>query len=165
MYCCNARRRDDSPNRISLDRHSSLTDLTQRSAYEFRFGLLAGNRSGFTLPVLIRHSVASGSRKQQSELDVSLAPGVAFAVVPPRRSPHEPPSISTDTGTFGLFLFRVPTRNTGHARSGRACHSRGGCRDTQRSASKGCRRCSRHLRGGWLLASPACPQPPTQRRD
>jgi hypothetical protein len=27
-----------------------LTDLTQRSAYEFRFGLLAGRRSGFTLP-------------------------------------------------------------------------------------------------------------------
>ena len=26
----------------------------QRSAYEFKFGLLAGNRSGFTLPVLIR---------------------------------------------------------------------------------------------------------------
>ena len=40
---------EDSPNRINLDRHSSLTDLTQRSAYEFRFGLLAGNRSGFTL--------------------------------------------------------------------------------------------------------------------
>src|SRR6267378_7501470 len=36
-----------------LDRHSSLTDLTQRSAYEFRFGFLAGNRSGFTLPVWI----------------------------------------------------------------------------------------------------------------
>src|SRR5215468_8465426 len=31
-------------------RHSSLTDLTQRSAYEFKFGLLAGKRSGFTLP-------------------------------------------------------------------------------------------------------------------
>src|SRR6266480_2033682 len=49
----NARRSDHSPNRISLDRHSSLTDFAQRSAYEFRFGLLAGNRSGFTLPVLI----------------------------------------------------------------------------------------------------------------
>src|SRR5258707_15744583 len=53
MYCCNARCSEDSPNRISLDRHSSLTDLTQRSAYAFRFGLLAGNRSGFTFPVLI----------------------------------------------------------------------------------------------------------------
>src|SRR5258706_3604063 len=37
----------------SADRHSSLTDLTQHSAYEFRFGLLAGNRSGFTFPILI----------------------------------------------------------------------------------------------------------------
>src|SRR4030088_3336996 len=53
MYWCNARRRDHSPNRISFDRHSSLTDLAQRSAYEFRFRLLAGNRSGFTLPVVI----------------------------------------------------------------------------------------------------------------
>jgi hypothetical protein len=42
MYCCNARRSDDSPTRISLDRHSSLTDLTQRSAYEFKFGLAGG---------------------------------------------------------------------------------------------------------------------------
>jgi hypothetical protein len=42
-YCCNARRNDDSLNRISLDRHSSLTDFTQRSAYEFRFRLLPGN--------------------------------------------------------------------------------------------------------------------------
>src|SRR5215469_12157575 len=33
-----------------LARHSSLTDLTQRSAYEFKFGLLAGKRIGFTLP-------------------------------------------------------------------------------------------------------------------
>ena len=41
------------PNRISLDRHTSFTDLTQRSAYEFKFGLLAGRRSGFTLPDLI----------------------------------------------------------------------------------------------------------------
>ena len=31
MYWCNARRRDHSPNRISFDRHSSLTDLAQRS--------------------------------------------------------------------------------------------------------------------------------------
>ena len=28
-------------------------DLTQRSAYEFKFGLLAGKRSGCTLPLLI----------------------------------------------------------------------------------------------------------------
>ena len=33
-YCCNARCSERSPNRISFDRHSSLTDLTQRSANE-----------------------------------------------------------------------------------------------------------------------------------
>jgi hypothetical protein len=33
-----SRRSDDSPNKIRLDRHSSLTDLTQRFACEFRFG-------------------------------------------------------------------------------------------------------------------------------
>src|SRR5260370_15649809 len=50
MYCCKARGSEDSPNRISLDRHSSLTDLTQRSANEFKFGLLAGRRIVSTLP-------------------------------------------------------------------------------------------------------------------
>jgi hypothetical protein len=45
-----ARRSDDSPTKMNFARHSSLTDLTQRSAYEFKFGLLAGKRSGFTLP-------------------------------------------------------------------------------------------------------------------
>jgi hypothetical protein len=35
---------------MSFARHSSLTDLIQHSAYEFKFGLLAGKRSGFTLP-------------------------------------------------------------------------------------------------------------------
>jgi hypothetical protein len=35
---------------MSFARHSSLTDLTQRSAYEFKFGLLGGKRIGFTLP-------------------------------------------------------------------------------------------------------------------
>jgi hypothetical protein len=39
-----------------------LTDRTQRSAYEFRFGLLAGNRSGFTLPVLISSRNDGGPR-------------------------------------------------------------------------------------------------------
>src|SRR5258708_5244910 len=73
MYCCNARRSEDSPNRISLDRHSSLTDLTQRSACEFRFGLLAGNRSGFTLPVLISFS------KGLAELRISVVQQIAAA--------------------------------------------------------------------------------------
>ena len=45
-----ARRSDDSPTKMNFARHSSLTDLTQRSAYEFKFGLLAGKRIGFTLP-------------------------------------------------------------------------------------------------------------------
>jgi hypothetical protein len=36
--------KDASPNRISLDRHSSLADRTQRSANAFRFGLRAGRR-------------------------------------------------------------------------------------------------------------------------
>src|SRR5580693_1669634 len=49
-YCCTARRSERSPNRISLDRHSSFTDLTQRSANEFKFGLLAGKRIVLTLP-------------------------------------------------------------------------------------------------------------------
>jgi len=39
---------EPSPNRISLDRHSSLIDRTQRSAKAFRFGLRAGSRRHFT---------------------------------------------------------------------------------------------------------------------
>ena len=38
MYCCKARRSEESPNRMSLERHSSFTDLTERSANEFKFG-------------------------------------------------------------------------------------------------------------------------------
>jgi len=34
-----ARWREDSPNRMSLERQSTLTDRTQRSANAFRFGL------------------------------------------------------------------------------------------------------------------------------
>ena len=41
---------DGSPKRISLDRHSSLTDRTHRSACGFRFGLRGGNRTGVTPP-------------------------------------------------------------------------------------------------------------------
>jgi hypothetical protein len=36
-----------------LDRHSSFTDLTQRSEKAFKFGLRAGNRSVFTWPDLM----------------------------------------------------------------------------------------------------------------
>jgi hypothetical protein len=35
---------------MTLDKRSSFTDLTQRSAYAFRFGLRAGNASGSTRP-------------------------------------------------------------------------------------------------------------------
>jgi hypothetical protein len=41
---------EDSPNRINFDKHSSFTDRTHLSANAFRFGLLAGNFSGFTPP-------------------------------------------------------------------------------------------------------------------
>jgi hypothetical protein len=33
-------RKERSPKRITLDKHSFLTDLTQRSAWAFRFGLV-----------------------------------------------------------------------------------------------------------------------------
>src|SRR5260370_9246931 len=45
-----ARRNEPSPNRMSFDRHSSFTVRTQRSAYEFRFGLRAGSRRHLTPP-------------------------------------------------------------------------------------------------------------------
>ncbi len=35
-----------SPNRITFDRHASLTDLTQRSAQAFRFGRHSGSAGG-----------------------------------------------------------------------------------------------------------------------
>jgi hypothetical protein len=37
-----------------LDKHSSFTDLTQRSAWAFRFGLRAGSTSGSTRPDTIK---------------------------------------------------------------------------------------------------------------
>jgi hypothetical protein len=39
-----------SPNRINLDRHSSLADRTKRSAKAFRFVLPAGSAMVFTPP-------------------------------------------------------------------------------------------------------------------
>src|ERR1035441_3932204 len=53
MYCCRARRSGLSPNKISFDRHSCFTDLTQRSAQAFKFGLLVGRGMVFTLPASI----------------------------------------------------------------------------------------------------------------
>jgi hypothetical protein len=42
-----ARRREASPKRISLERHSVLTDRTQRSAKAFKFGLRAWQQNWF----------------------------------------------------------------------------------------------------------------------
>ncbi len=42
MNSFNARFSEPSPNKISLERHSALTDRTHRSANAFRFGLRAG---------------------------------------------------------------------------------------------------------------------------
>jgi len=42
---------EPSPNRISLERHSCLTDRTQRSVNAFRFGLRGGSARHFTFPV------------------------------------------------------------------------------------------------------------------
>lgn len=41
---------DASPNRISFDRHSTLTDFTQHSKNAFKFRLRAGSRCDFTSP-------------------------------------------------------------------------------------------------------------------
>jgi hypothetical protein len=41
------------PNRISFATHSSLTDLTQRSAYAFRLGFLGGRARAFTFSASI----------------------------------------------------------------------------------------------------------------
>ena len=43
MKSVSARRNDDSPNKISFDKHSAFTDRTQRSACEFKLGLRAGS--------------------------------------------------------------------------------------------------------------------------
>ena len=55
-YSAIARRSDPSPNRISLRRHSSFADRTQRSAKAFKFGLRGGK---------VRHFAPSDSRIDQ----------------------------------------------------------------------------------------------------
>ena len=50
-YSLRARRSEPSPNRMNLERHSSFTERTQRSANAFRFGLLAGSGIVFTPPL------------------------------------------------------------------------------------------------------------------
>src|SRR6266511_4407238 len=45
-----AHRNEPSLTKISFDKHSSLTDRTQRSAYAFRFGLLGGKARGLMPP-------------------------------------------------------------------------------------------------------------------
>src|SRR5262249_35540014 len=47
-YSFSARRSEHSPKRITLDKHSSFTDRTQRSAKAFKFGQRAGSASGST---------------------------------------------------------------------------------------------------------------------
>src|SRR5450759_1440022 len=49
-YSLSARRKERSPKRMIFDKHSSFTDLTQRSAYAFKFGLRAGRGSVLTPP-------------------------------------------------------------------------------------------------------------------
>ena len=48
MYSVNAERNEASPKRMSLDKHSCRTELTQRSAKAFRFGLRGGRANGRT---------------------------------------------------------------------------------------------------------------------
>jgi hypothetical protein len=45
-YSLSASRKERSPMRSTFDRHSSFTDLTQRSEQAFRFGLRTGSASG-----------------------------------------------------------------------------------------------------------------------
>ena len=51
---------------MSFATHSSLTDLTQCSACEFKFGLLAGKRIGFTLPDSIGIRRVSGVNRRHA---------------------------------------------------------------------------------------------------
>jgi len=44
-YSRSVRRNEVSPNRINLDKQSSLTDFTRRSENAFKFGLRAGSGS------------------------------------------------------------------------------------------------------------------------
>src|SRR6516164_8281797 len=74
---------------MSFARHSSLTDLTQRSAYEFRFGLLAGRRIGFTLADSIslerirRTSYLGHAANSGSLSGIPTAPWSGFAPAAP----------------------------------------------------------------------------------
>ncbi len=47
-YSVSARRSDASPNKTSLDRHSSFTERTHRSANAFKFGLCCSKATGRT---------------------------------------------------------------------------------------------------------------------
>src|SRR6516225_4612677 len=63
-----------SPNRIRWERHSSLTDRTQRSAKAFKLGLRGGSRRHFTPPA------AKVSRNSALELGIAIVRQVATAV-------------------------------------------------------------------------------------
>lgn len=53
-----------SPNGTTFDRHSSRTERTNRSAYAFRFGLRAGNRTLLTLeaPSIVWNAAVTAGR-------------------------------------------------------------------------------------------------------
>src|SRR6516162_1416691 len=63
-----------SPNRIRWDRHSSLTDRTQRSAKAFQFG--AVRRKSQTLHA----RCCQGSAECRAELGIAIVQQVAAAV-------------------------------------------------------------------------------------
>src|SRR5215471_21590154 len=63
-----------SPNKIKWDRHSSLTDRTQRSAKAFKLGLRGGSRRHFYA------SCCQGLPEFGAELGIAIVQPVATAV-------------------------------------------------------------------------------------
>ena len=73
-------RSDNSPNRMSLDKHSLLMERTHLSAKAFRFGLRAGSKSGWTPPErsvarkeaqnLLSRSCSAKANRAQDAIDV-----------------------------------------------------------------------------------------------
>jgi hypothetical protein len=80
-----------------------LTDLTQRSAYEFKFGLLAGKRIGFTLP----DSISSRKIRRTSYLGHAANGGSLSGIPTAPWSCFVPVAPSTpDPGTDQELLLR-----------------------------------------------------------
>ena len=57
MNSFNARWSPPSPNKISLERHSCLTDRTHRSANAFRFGLCGGSARGLAVALAAQKTI------------------------------------------------------------------------------------------------------------